>query len=84
MKLDDDMIAFTAAAESEVLRLLRAWSRIETAVSPRMRRVIEAALLTATIEALLEARPGDGTEDDHDKPAACVPERSAKDHPAGD
>lgn len=77
-ELDDAMKAFTAAAEREVLRLLRAWGKIETDVSPRMRRVIEAALLMATVEGLLDK------ENDNDESAACLPGRSANDHPARD
>jgi hypothetical protein len=59
-ELTDAERAFTAAAELEVLRLLRAWGAITTTVEPRMRRVIEAALLLVTVDALL----GGEEEDD--------------------
>lgn len=73
MKLGAEEAAFVAAAEVKLLRLLAAWGGIETEVPPRMRRVIEAALLLATVQALLDM------EDDHDgaqglsAAAACGP-----------
>lgn len=59
--MDDEMVAFTVKAETEMLRMLKAWGEIETSLAPGMRRVIEIVLLMALVHTL------EDRDDEHDR-----------------